>query len=312
MTGPDGPQGNTGLVGPQGVDGSTGADGDVGPDGPKGETGSTGTQGFTGPEGLKGMQGMQGPDGNQGPQGPQGNAGPAGPQGFKGQTGEQGDLGLQGPLGNPGQPGQQGNKGLSGPMGMEGPNGPKGMTGAQGPTGPVGPPGPPGDNGENRGCPLNIGSDSTCGKALPLKGCFCFVFDATPVGVAANRCAQHGMKLVGLQTAAKDQIISSYLASGGYQRQAFWTSGYMTYWPANNNPTKAKFRWGITNTPVTYHNWCFGQPNNYKGNDEYIVTYNGCWFDTPSSSNQYSICEQIDLLAGATAKARGAPTPLNK
>ena len=97
----------------------------------------------------------------------------------------------------------------------------------------------------------------------------------------------------------------------GYQRAAFWTSGELYNWPANNNPAQASYVWDITGALVTYTNWCFGQPNNYGGNEQYIVVYNGCWFDTSGDGSQFTICEEIDSVAGATAAVR-ATDPLNK
>jgi hypothetical protein len=124
-------------------------------------------------------------------------------------------------------------------------------------------------------------------------------------------CTSYGMNLVGLQTASKDAIINNYIAGAGYQRAAFWTSGELYNWPANNNPAQASYVWDITGALVTYTNWCFGQPNNYGGNEQYIVVYNGCWFDTSGDGSQFTICEEIDSVAGATAAVR-ATDPLNK
>jgi hypothetical protein len=120
------------------------------------------------------------------------------------------------------------------------------------------------------------------------------------------------MQLVSLDSQTKDSIISSVISTGGYQRQAFWTSGQLfgSNWPANNNPANAAWVWA-NDEQVVYSNWCFGQPNNYGGNEENIVTYNGCWFDTPPQTNQYAICEEIDPVAGALVK-QIAGSPLNR
>jgi len=158
---------------------------------------------------------------------------------------------------------------------------------------------------------MNIGPDSTCGKALPLQGCYCFLFELLDRNSAQDICNRNGMVLVGLQNQAKETILNSYIARGGYQRQAFWTSGVLQNWPADNNPLESTYSWGDDGTDMfDYTNWCFGQPNNYGGNDEYVVTYNGCWFDTPEYSLQYAICEELDPLAQFANLAK--TSPLNK
>jgi len=105
------------------------------------------------------------------------------------------------------------------------------------------------------------------------------------------------MQLVSLSSAAKDSLITGVAANGGYQRSAFWTSGALTSWPSNNNPSQAVFTWADSLT-FSYSNWCFGQPNNQNGGEEYVVTYNGCWYDTQGVNQQNFICEEVDDVSG--------------
>ena len=90
----------------------------------------------------------------------------------------------------------------------------------------------------------------------------------------------------------------------GCEKQAFWTSGSLKSWPANNNPNAAVFNWLITGEQFSYTNWCFSQPNQFAGNVQYVVTYNGCWYGTAPDSNQYYICEGIDPEYNAPVKVK--------
>jgi len=244
----------------------------------------------------------------QGPEGPPGPAGPPGPKGDAGTPGTNGNPGANGAdsivAGPPGPSGQNGTPGSNGNPGSPGSVGQKGAQGE------VGPPGPTGAPGKQAGCPLNIGSGSTCGKALPLSGCFCFVFEAASWSDAQNHCTDSGMTLVGLQNAVKESILNKFIISGGCQNQAFWTSGVLSNWFDKNDPMTANFNWLITDEPFTYTNWCFDQPNPYAGDSQYVVTYNGCWYSTTANTNQYYICEQIDPIFHKSFKPKTSSSSL--
>ena len=56
-----------------------------------------------------------------------------------------------------------------------------------------------------------------------------------------------------------------------------------------------QFSWG-KNGPLIADkgNWCYGQPNNFGGNEEKIVSSGGCWYDSPANLTLMSICEEFD------------------
>jgi hypothetical protein len=163
--------------------------------------------------------------------------------------------------------------------------------------GPIGPPGqfgPIGAPGKQAGCPLNIGKKSTCGKALPLAGCYCFVFKAKSWQDAQAHCSRYDMQLVGLQTKLKEHILTKYMISGGCDKQAFWTSGSMVQGQAGSSPS---FQWLIDGSAFgSYSNWCYNEPN-VAGSKAYVLTYSGCWHSARPESQQYYICEQVDCSA---------------
>jgi len=144
---------------------------------------------------------------------------------------------------------------------------------------------------------VDIGPNTSCGKAFPLLGCYCFVLNQLSWNDAQTNCQNNYMTLASIDTASKQNVLNSLIAAGGYRSNSFWTSGA-------HNTGVVPFQWQWTNLNnqaipnVTgasgYSNWCINEPDNPGTNQGRLAVYNQCWYDTPASNPHYSICEQAD------------------
>lgn len=75
----------------------------------------------------------------------------------------------------------------------------------------------------------------------------------------------------------------------------FWTSGV-------DRQLDGKWRWEklsfATSLPIEHFNWCTGDPDNYDGNDLFILVRNKinreiCWEDAPGDARWPAICKPI-------------------
>jgi hypothetical protein len=87
-----------------------------------------------------------------------------------------------------------------------------------------------------------------------------------------------------VNNAAEQAALQKGIASVGGGN--FWTDGY-----------RYQSRWYWTNWRklLTFTNWGNGQPNNYKGNQNYIRLYtnDGTWDDAAGTTKIGFICEEI-------------------
>lgn len=66
-----------------------------------------------------------------------------------------------------------------------------------------------------------------------------------------------------------------------------------------------QYVWTITGETFSYENWCSDKEKNSGDNNERVVTYSGCWYNSsPNSTHQY-ICEHTDFSAEESSEEIG-------
>jgi len=150
---------------------------------------------------------------------------------------------------------------------------------------------------------LSIGVGTTCGKALPLQGCYCFVLTQQSYNASKAICNAGGFNLISMDDQYENSVIVNYLAGGGFGATPFWIGGSIpngTNWVWADGKTIPS-----SNSATTgYANWCFNQPNSNSPTD-HIVLYGSCWYDTPStnpSNSYFAICEKQTFTPGSIGR----------
>jgi len=97
---------------------------------------------------------------------------------------------------------------------------------------------------------------------------------------AESVCETMGGHLATITSADEQQVISNLLSGG---KRSFYLLG------ATDEVTEGTFKW-VTNEPFSYSNWNTGQPDNYNGNEDYLMAYNigtevGKWNDANNEHN---------------------------
>ncbi|KAJ8410303.1 hypothetical protein AAFF_G00202840 [Aldrovandia affinis] len=301
LPGKAGPFGPLGPVGLKGTKGDTGSAGLAVP-GPPGKAGQFGP---SGPVGLKGAKGDPGSAGLAVP-GPPGKAGPFGPLGPTGLKGTKGDTGSAvnplsrsirpiGPSGLKGAKGDTGSRGLAvpGPPGKAGPFGPLGPAGLKGAKG------NPGSAGivDSRliaslqskvlECSAHQSKlDRVLGfQAFRKMGSKYYMFDKVKASFDEGQklCRGAGASLALPRGDAENRALSQFLSVSGAQH---------TFIGATDRKTDGQFL-DLDGRPLTFFKWDKGEPNNYKGPEDCVVTgASALWLDDNVDYYRFWTCKK--------------------
>jgi hypothetical protein len=160
--------------------------------------------------------------------------------------------------------------------------------------------------------PALVAQQSPQGESYNLANQHTYLLTASNVGWQEARAWSRtvGGYLVAINDAAEQNYIVATYANTSY---AYWIG-------LSDAASEGSFVWD-SGEPVTYSNFCSGEPNNYLGIEDYVEifsTFNGylpCWNDDSSPNGGYGIPATrgiVEIPFGkrltSTPRARAAPS----
>jgi hypothetical protein len=108
---------------------------------------------------------------------------------------------------------------------------------------------------------------------------------------ASQHCRDKHMHLLSIETQEENEfVINLVKKNDDLILNQFWTLGYNANLDPNN--------WGWqrpnlnVSKPLTYKNWCRGEPDNGFENEHFMAVINRCWHDVPGHFDWASVCER--------------------
>ena len=99
---------------------------------------------------------------------------------------------------------------------------------------------------------------------------------------AEAACQAAGLQLATVESAARNALLVTAAAGN-----KVWIGG-------TDATSEGTWVWSPSNTPVSYTNWPTGQPDNWLGGEDCLMTRHagGQWNDSPCASKMKYICQQ--------------------
>lgn len=108
---------------------------------------------------------------------------------------------------------------------------------------------------------------------------------------AGHYCHDNEMHLLSIESQAENEFVTNLVNENKSAiPNEFWIAGY------NANLNSDNWVWQYPNSnvimPLTYKNWCPGEPDNSDSNEHYMAVIDNCWHDVPGHINWPSVCKR--------------------
>ena len=109
---------------------------------------------------------------------------------------------------------------------------------------------------------------------------------------AADICIAKGGYLVIINDAEENDFLTTIGAGNG-----------IYYLGASDHDKEGEWRWG-NGSPMTFQNWKPGEPNNSRGNQDYLVAYHPSWPQWHDTSWAFGFICEWDILPNLYSEAQ--------
>ena len=109
---------------------------------------------------------------------------------------------------------------------------------------------------------------------------------------ARQYCHDNQMHLLSIESQEANEFVTDLVTENKDAiPNQFWILGY------NENLDPNNWVWqrpnlNSTNKPLTYKNWCRGEPNNKLKNEHFMAVIANCWHDVPGNFSWPSVCKR--------------------